>query len=279
MTLLVVGASGLTGHALCELAVADNYPVVGTYRTAPRDVAGVDWRPLDLRDPMAVTAMVQTVRPAVVVNAAYQRDDWATCADGAANVALASAEVGARLVHVSSDAVHAGRPTPYGDADVPTPINAYGAAKAAAETAVRVVDPSAAIVRTSLIIGGADSQQVRLCLDLVRGVRSGALFTDEVRCPIGVADLAAALWELAASEFEGLINVAGPQAVSRAELGQLVAQRYGFTAADVPTATIAGSGLARPTDVRLDCALAGRLLSVRPRPVAELFDAARSAVG
>lgn len=73
----------------------------------------------------------------------YRYDDWTVTADGAAHVALAAAEVGARLVHLSSDALHGGRPTPYADDDPPSPVNAYGAAKAAAETAVRAIDPGA----------------------------------------------------------------------------------------------------------------------------------------
>ena len=50
-------------------------------------------------------------------NTPYRYDDWAVTADGAAHVAVAAAEVGARLVHVSSDALHAGRPEPYADDD------------------------------------------------------------------------------------------------------------------------------------------------------------------
>jgi dTDP-4-dehydrorhamnose reductase len=81
-------------------------------------------------------------------------------------------------VHISSDAVHAGRPTPYPDDAVPGPVTAYGAAKAAAETAVAAIDPSAIMIRTSLIIGDDRSKQVRLALDLINGTVPGALFTD-----------------------------------------------------------------------------------------------------
>jgi nucleoside-diphosphate-sugar epimerase len=105
----------------------------------------------------------------VIVNAAYRYGDWRVCADGAANVALAATSVDARLVHISSDALHGGRPTPYLDDDVPTPVNPYGAAKAAAETAVSAIDPSAAIIRTSLLIGDDRSKQIQLALDLLAG--------------------------------------------------------------------------------------------------------------
>ena len=228
------------------------------------------WSRLDITDRSAVLALVSSVRPAVIVNAASRYGDWAVCADGAAHVALAAAAVGARLIHVSSDALHGGRPSPYLDADPPTPVNPYGAAKAAAETAVAAIDPSAAIVRTSLLIGDDRSTHVRLVLDLITGRRPGALFTDEYRCPIAVQDLAEAIWELAASDYAGPINVAGPEALSRADLGRLIAKRHGFDPESVPTQTIAEGGLGpRAADVRLDSSRAASLLKTRPRAASE----------
>ena len=59
------------------------------------------------------------------------------------------------------------------------------------------------LIRTSLIIGDDRSKQIGLALDLVTGRRPGALFTDEIRCPIAVQDLAAAVLELADSGLRG----------------------------------------------------------------------------
>lgn len=263
MRLLVVGASGYLGGEVAARAAAAGWAVTGTAFSG----GGVR---LDIRDGAAVRKLVAELRPDAVVNAAFRYPDWQVTADGAANVAAAAAS-GARLVHVSSDAVHGGRPEPYADAEPPTPIYPYGAAKAAAETAVRVLDPTAAIVRTSLIIGDERSKQERLCLDLIRGDRQGALFSDEIRCPVAVADLAGAVLELVASDFAGPINVAGPEAVSRPELGALVARRYGVPADHIPTSTTAEAGLVRPGEVRLDVALAGRVLRTRLRGVREVL--------
>ena len=213
-------------------------------------------------------ALLTEVRPDAVVATPYRYDDWAVTADGAAHVAYAAAEVGARLVHLSSDALHAGRPTPYLDDDAPTPVHAYGAAKAAAETAVRAIDPGAALVRTSLIVGEG-SKQIQLCRDALAG--RATLFTDEARCPVDVTDLAAAVLELVPSGYAGLLNVAGPDAVSRAELGRLVARRDGLDPAGLRTTTIAEAGLHRPADVRLDSTRAAGLLRTRLRGVRELL--------
>lgn len=234
---------------------------------AGHDVTGTSSADLDITDRAAVLALTAATRPDVVVNCAYRADSWAICADGAAHVALAAREAGARLVHLSTDALHAGRPAPYLDADEPTPVHRYGAAKAAAETAVAAIDPGAVLVRTSLIIGDDRSKQVRLALDLTTGRRPGALFADEIRCPVAVRDLAAAVLELAGSGWSGLINVAGPEALSRAELGRLIAAAHGLDPDAVPVSTIAEGGLgARPADVRLDSSRAAGLLRTTLRP-------------
>ena len=106
------------------------------------------------------------------------------------HVALAAAAAGARLVHVSSDAVFSGAAPSYDETRQPDPVTPYGAAKAAAETAVKGVTPDAVIARTSLIIGDGDFQHERLVHALASGAAAGVLFTDEVRCPVHVTDLA-----------------------------------------------------------------------------------------
>ncbi|MFR9776243.1 SDR family oxidoreductase [Micromonospora sp. MS34] len=268
MTLLVVGASGFVGAEVCRQAVAAGQRVVGTYHSAAVAVPGVAARRLDVTDRAAVRALLAEVRPDAVVSTPYRYDDWTVTADGAAHVAYASAEVGARLVHLSSDALHAGRPEPYADDEAPSPVFPYGAAKAAAETAVRAVDPGAALVRTSLIVGEG-SKQIQLCRDALAG--RGSLFTDEVRCPVDVTDLAAAVLELVPSDYAGLLNVAGPDGVSRAEMGLLVARRFGLDPAGMKTTTSAAAGLHRPAEVRLDSARAAGLLRTRLRGITELL--------
>lgn len=255
MKVLIVGGSGFLGGELVRQAFAAGHEVVATHLSRPGAVDavdGVEWRRLDMLDRVAVAALVGAARPDVVVNAAYRQADWAITADGAAHVALAAAAAEARLVHVSSDAVFSGAAVHYDETCVPDPVNAYGAAKAAAETAVRAIVPAAVVARTSLIIGDGGSPQEALVHDLAAGRRGGVLFTDDVRCPVHVADLSAALLELAVSDRAGVHHVAGPEAVSRYELGLLVAERDGLDGAALPTGTRAASGPPGPLDVRLD---------------------------
>jgi dTDP-4-dehydrorhamnose reductase len=233
----------------------------------------VTWRSLDIRDREAVANLITAAMPEMIVNTAYLQSDWATTADGAMHVALAAATTGARLVHVSSDVVFSGTRASYDETCVPDPITPYGAAKAAAETAVKGLVPTAVIARTSLIIGDGDSPQERFVHALAGGTTTGALFTDDVRCPVHVADLAAALLELAASPYDGIHHVAGTDAVSRHELGMLIAQRDGLDPTSLPTARRTASGPPGPLDLRLDSTWTQGRLTTRLRGAREFLAA------
>ncbi|MEU8272512.1 sugar nucleotide-binding protein [Sphaerisporangium sp. NPDC049002] len=191
--------------------------MAATYLTRSGETAGVEWLPLDVRRREDVDALIGVFRPEAVINAAFRQTDWASTAMGAVNVALAVSAAGGRLVHVSSDAVFSGAAIRYDETCVPDPITPYGAAKAAAETAVNAIAATAVIARTSLIIGDGDSPHEALVHSLATARARGMLFTDDVRCPVHVVDLAAALLELAASEYHGVHHVAGADAVSRYE--------------------------------------------------------------
>jgi dTDP-4-dehydrorhamnose reductase len=240
--------------------------VIGTYRRESRPIDGVRWARLDVCDPAATLRLIAAIDPEIIINTAIVEPlDWATNADGAAHVALAARASSARLIHLSSDAIFSGRSEPYDESATPDPLTPYGASKAAAETAVRAIDPGAAIIRTSLIIGDEPYKHVQLVFDMLAGRRDDALFTDEIRCPVWVGDLAAALLELVDLDHAGVLNVAGADAVSRYELGTLIAARHGHDPARLKAGTTTASGLGRPTDVRLDITRARTLLRTELR--------------
>jgi dTDP-4-dehydrorhamnose reductase len=268
--MVVTGASGFLGRAVAVRAAVAGWSVVGTYFTAP--AATADER-LDIREPSAVRDFVRRIRPDAVVHAATgrDRDDWRTTADGAAHVAVAAAAAGVRLVHVSSDAVFSGRDVEYDETALPDPVYRYGAAKAAAETAVRAVADDAAVVRTSLILGYGQSGHEILTHRLASGAAEGVLFTDQIRKPVHVDDLADALLELAAGDYRGVLNVAGPDVISRYDLGLLVARRDGLDPARIPAGRLADLPVSAPTDVRLRLDKAQSLLRTRLRGVHEFM--------
>ena len=243
MELHVTGATGYLGSELVRLR-----PDTSTER-------------VEIRDSEAVDGLLGRLRPEVVIHTAYRQDApeaWPTNVNGAENVARAAARIGARLVHVSSDVVFDGRKgSPYVEEDELSPVHDYGRSKAEGERVVARAHPEALIVRTSLIVGGRQPSKHELA-----ALTGGPWFTNEIRSPVHVTDLAQALLELAELEVSGPLHVAGADDVSRAELAELVVRRPVETAKAPP---------ARPLDCRLDSSRARELLTVRLRGVREVL--------
>lgn len=230
--LLVIGGSGLLGRRITRQAQLAGHRVIATFHASVPPAAGADWRRLDIRSRDDVTALALQIRP---------------------------------------DAVFSGTAPSYDETRQPDPVTPYGAAKAAAETAVKGITPAAIIARTSLIIGDGDSQHERLVHALASGTKTGALFTDEVRCPVHVTDLASALLELAASPHAGICHVAGADAISRYQLGLLIAARDGLDPAAIPAGLRPPTSLPGAADVRLDSTRTQARLTTRLRGAREFL--------
>lgn len=265
MKLLVTGAAGYLGSEVAARALAQGHDVVSLWLN--REPAhGLPMR-VDLRNEEDVARAFLKHGPSAVIHTAYRQADdvvWDAVGKATHNAALASARVSARLVHLSSDLVFDGeRVGRYSEGDEPRPVSLYGDAKLAAEKLVAQLDPSAVLVRTSLLYGKPEPGPQEL---LAR--RGGTTFyTDEIRCPTLVGELADALLELAAREdVSGPLHVAGADAVSRYRFAQLLAPDRELHAGASPPGV-------RARNVALDCSRAQSVLCTKLRGVEEALRA------
>ncbi len=274
--LLITGGAGYLGAELIQQARAGAWAVGATCFSNLPDDNGIAWLRLDIRDQPAVERALDEWRPDLVIHTAYRQrgpDLWSTSAEGAGVIARAAHKAGARLIHMSSDALFDGeRIGSYIERDDPSPITPYGEAKAAAERMVAEAHPAALIVRTSLIYGGAHpGPHEQLVLDALAGQADVAFYSDELRCPIAVGDLAAALLELAPTDRAGRLHIAGTDVISRYGFAQLVAAAHGHDPARLRSATSATSDIRRPRNCALDSSLARQLLRTQLRGVHEVL--------
>ena len=267
-TLCIVGASGYLGRYLVPLA-RQSWRTVGTYLTT-QPAGDSAWRQLDVRDADAVAALIDALRPAVVIHLAFRRDDPDGNLLGARNLAEACAARGVRLVFVSTDAVFDGSRGWYRETDPPSPIEPYGASKVAGER--EVLEHGGVVARSAVIYGfdPLDPWTASLVAEPLRQGRSSELFADEFRCPIYAPDLAAALLELAHGEFRGLIHLAGPQRLSRYEFGVRRANGLGLEPAGLVPIPLGDRARVRPPDCSLDNGLAREKLRTHLRSVDEV---------
>ncbi|MFL5913828.1 MAG: SDR family oxidoreductase [Gaiellaceae bacterium] len=242
MRFLVTGGAGYLGSEVCRIAAAAGHDVVATQFRSPAPFG--EAVQVDVRAPFDVDADV-------VIHTAYVMGDAETIVLGTRNVADAARRAGARLVHLSTDLVFDGDSgAPYREEDEPRPVSEYGRAKLEAEG---IVD--GLVVRTSLLYGKPGPQEALAARDDV------VFHEDEIRCPTHVADLAAALLELAGLDVAGVLHVAAPDAVSRLELARLLGARDPQGAPTPP---------GRARNVALDSSRAARLLAARLRGIREI---------
>jgi dTDP-4-dehydrorhamnose reductase len=270
-TLFVTGLAGYLGSELARRCAGAGWRVSGTVNERPGP-AGVDTHRVDVRDEEAVRRAIDAERPDAVVHTAYRRGgEEAESVNVAGARAVAEAAAGLRLVHLSTDLVFGGAlGRPLTEEDQPDPVLDYGRFKAQAEELVLDAHPDALVVRTSLIYGDhRPSEHERLALAAAEG-EDIAFFTDELRNPIEVGDLAEAILELLDQEVSGPLHVAGSEAVNRLELAELMVARRGRD----PRVLEGGpGGSSRPKDCRLDCSRAEPLLGTRLRGVREVLAA------
>jgi dTDP-4-dehydrorhamnose reductase len=229
----VVGAGGQLGRAL-----------VG--RLGSAIVWHGDQDDLDVRDPDAVAQVVEGARPDVVFNASAMNavdraedepdEAFAVNALGPRHLARACREVGALIVHVSTDYVFDGAARrPYTEEDVPHPINVYGISKLSGELLVRASGAEYLIARTSAVFafGGSPAKGGSFVERILAKARSGErlrVVDDQVFSPTSASDLAAALIRLMEAGAHGLLHVTNAGACSWHDLATRTLELAGVTA-------------------------------------------------
>lgn len=164
---------------------------------------------LSVVDSQAVTAKLQGFQPQVVINcAAYTAVDkaesdainaYAINERGVRNLASTCWQIGARLLHVSTDFVFDGRKSiPYNSGDQPNPLGVYGASKLAGEQQLQQLLPdTSTIVRTSWVYSANGNNFVKTMLRLLKEKPQLNVIADQVGSPTWAKNLALWLWTVA----------------------------------------------------------------------------------
>lgn len=166
MKLLLLGPAGQLGRALQR-----SLPLLGPVQAWDRHHGG------DLSAPQTLADAVRAFRPQCIVNAAAytavdQAEDEAALAH-AVNaqapglLARVAAEIGAGLVHYSTDYVFDGQGTrPWTETDAPAPLNVYGQTKLEGERAIAASGCRHLVFRTSWVYGQQGGNFARTLLRL-----------------------------------------------------------------------------------------------------------------
>jgi dTDP-4-dehydrorhamnose reductase len=255
--LLITGGSGDLGRVLSQRAEAAGYDVTATYLTHPERLTVEKSIRLDLCDRDAVQAALDTLQPEVIIHTAVPAPTIANLRQNIVTAAYHLSKLSdrtTRLIFLSSDMVFDGKNAPYRDDDPPCPLSVYGQAKAEMEMM------SDQVVRTSLIYDfERGNKQVDWMLEKLAKGEPLRLYADELRSAIWVVNLADVLLELIGSVVKGVLNIAGPEPISRLELGWQLLEVLGHDP-ERCVEPVSQADTGRPADLTLDVSKAQMLL-------------------
>lgn len=300
--ILIVGGRGYLGQHLLQqfTAIQETLPyalsLAFTYHTNPpperllKAIRQALPFHVDLRTGNGFDDISQNFgQPDVVVNCAALSVPRACEVDPTAAMAINVPSVlvkwlssfsngGTLLIHLSTDQVYEGTKSFYKEDDETLPVNVYGRSKVAAEQYISANYLNFAILRSSIIYGPQTVSPVPKSLPvqwmdnvLAKG-EAMDFFHDEFRCPVYVKDLVTIIWTLTnrwISEVEPmqlLLNVGGPDRVSRVQMAEAVAdiRGYNFSLIKSVSSSTVNRGVKSPADISMDITRLIQTLNMSP---------------
>ncbi len=235
MKVAVIGANGQLGS---DLVIA--------FSESNDAVSGLTHADIEISDLASVSRVLERIRPQVIVNTAAMHHvencerepekSFAVNALGPRNVALAARDLGAVLLHVSTDYVYDGsKGSPYLEEDNPRPLNAYGITKLAGEHFVRATTAKHFVIRTSGLYGKSPCRAkgglnfIELMLKLAKERGEVRVVDNEVVSPTSTAELAEQIVRLSHSDCYGLYHATAEGSCSWHEFAREI-----FAVTDTP---------------------------------------------
>lgn len=212
MKAVVIGGNGQLGSDVCT-----------ALRLAGHEAVGLTHEHIEISDIASVDAVLTEASPDVVVNTAAmhnvdacQREPhraFEVNALGARNLATVTRDLGARLVHISTDYVFDGsKKRAYLESDVPRPLNVYGVSKLAGEHLALAESERVYVLRVSGLYGRMPCRAkgglnfVQLMLKLGREKGEVRVVSDERVTPTCTEDVARQVAALVKTDHFGLYH-------------------------------------------------------------------------
>jgi dTDP-4-dehydrorhamnose reductase len=261
--ILVVGANGMLGRDMMAL-IGD-------------PARGVDIGEIDITSLESTERIIRTLKPEAVINcAAYTDVDGCETnaekamqvnGEGVAHLAMATREIGARLVHVSTDYVFDGsKGSPYVEDDAPCPLGVYGESKLAGELNA-AFNPDHLIVRTQWLYGLHGKNFVETMLRLAVEKDELSVVDDQVGSPTWAVDLSHAVLALLKGGHRGVYHAANSGFCSWNEFAQAIFEEAGLSVkVNGMTTDELNRPARRPLYSTLDCSKLEQDAGFRPQP-------------
>jgi dTDP-4-dehydrorhamnose reductase len=237
MKILVTGAAGMLGSALCPTLTQKGHHVLAT-DLAPAD-EGIEY--LDVRRHKQVEQAIEKVKPEMVMHLAAETDvdkcelepdhAFLTNTIGTQNVTLVCQKQNIVMVYISTIGVFSGEKfEPYTEFDRPNPINVYGQSKFEGEKIVQGLLGRYYIVRAGWMVGGGPKRDKKFIGKIIRQMDTTTVLkavSDKVGSPTYTVDFSRCLADLIETGYYGLYHCTNKGFGSRFDIAKRIVDFMG----------------------------------------------------
>ena len=263
MKILITGVSGLLGINLA-LELAKKHKVFGIVNDHPLQMTALSAKKVfdvfqaNLTIPGTLKLVMEKIQPDWIIHcAALANLDACESnpslahrlnAEVPGELAALAASSGARLIHISTDAVFDGKKGDYDEVDLPNPLSIYAHSKLDGERRVLDANPEAAVARVNLhgwSISGKRSLAEFFFYNL-QAKKSVLGFTDVYFCPVLANDLAPIFIAMLEKGLKGLYHTVSSESLTKYDFGMRIARKFGMDENLIRPSLVEEAGLKAP---------------------------------
>lgn len=221
MKILITGVNGMLGTDLTQLF------------TPQFEVTAIDIQQLDLTDNNATIDYITNLKPHIIINcAAYTNVDgceteidtaYKANAVAPRNIAVASNNINAKFLHISTDYVFDGETNkPYKEDDTTNPLSIYGKSKLMGEDLVKCFSNKYFILRTQWLYGKNGNNFAKTMLKLANESPSIKVVNDQFGSPTYTRDLCTVIEQIIKTENYGTYHITNSGVTSWYEFAKTI---------------------------------------------------------
>jgi dTDP-4-dehydrorhamnose reductase len=245
---LITGGTGLLGKSLVQ-KFKYKYEITATY-AGDYDVRNSDhtvFVKVDVRDYRGNQAVFEHYRPHVIVHTASvgspdfaeknKELTWQINVEGTKTILSLCERYNSKFVYISSNGIYDGEHAPYGENDIPNPINYYGMVKLEGEKVTHMSRTTSSIVRPILLYGWNNPFErpniVTMALDKLSKGETMMAYDDVIVNPLYVEDCSEGILRIIENDRYETFNFAGKDRTSIYGLLKKAAEVFNQDAASV----------------------------------------------
>lgn len=297
-TLLVLGASGLTGYKAMQLG-AHRFEVYGTYNMRNPNKSLTK---LDVTQEDELKRVIHSLKPDVLLNTTalhnvdycenHQDEAYSLNSRAVGKMAAICDNLGTRLIHISTDFVFDGSKGSYAESDKPNPLSVYAKSKLEGEEQAKKCS-SFCIIRPSVVYGWTPSETQgtnsssgkpqNFALWALMKMNKGEelkIVNDQYTSPTLADILASVALRVATTNHNQVFHVSGTTSLSRYDFTIKLAIMMGYSVEKItPISSKSFAQVAkRPTNSSLCCDAVQQALNYRLLTAEESLAVMRSQI-